>query len=356
MAFKAAAGHASLPNGAFSPTIFSKKAQLAFRRASVTSSITNTDYFGEIASFGDSVKIIKEPDVQIRSYSRGKIIQPQDLIDEDYTLVIDQANEYAFQLEDVEQAHSHINWMALATDRAGWKLKDQFDTEVLAYLTGYKQSASGLPGDTLRTLADMPGTRAVSTAGVDELLPSNKLTRGSFLSTGTASHVIPIIPRFPGQQTKPTDNITPLQLLARMSRNLDVQNVSQDGRWVVVDPVFAEMLRDEDSRILNGDFADKGGLRNGMIGKQIHGFMVYQSNSLPRVGTGPSTPGTTSQIANYGVVVAGQKDAVASAENLTKTESFRSQEAFADVVRGLHVYGRKILRPEALVTAIYNAA
>lgn len=61
MAFRSAAGHGSLPNGVFSPIIYSKKAQLAFRRASVAQAITNTDYFGEIASFGDSVKIIKEP-------------------------------------------------------------------------------------------------------------------------------------------------------------------------------------------------------------------------------------------------------------------------------------------------------
>lgn len=61
MAFRSAAGHGSLPNGAFSPVIFSKKAQLAFRRSSVIQSIVNTDYFGEIASYGDSVKIIKEP-------------------------------------------------------------------------------------------------------------------------------------------------------------------------------------------------------------------------------------------------------------------------------------------------------
>ena len=95
MAFKAAAGHNSLPNGAYSPVIFSKKAQLAFRKSSVIQSIANTEYFGEIASYGDSVKIIKEPDIQVRSYSRGKIIQPQDLVDEDFTLVIDQANEFA---------------------------------------------------------------------------------------------------------------------------------------------------------------------------------------------------------------------------------------------------------------------
>ena len=355
MAFRSAAGHNSLPNGVFSPIIYSKKAQLAFRRSSVIQAITNTEYFGEIASFGDSVKIIREPEVQIRPYARGKIIQPQDLVDEDFTLVIDQANEFAFALEDIEQAHSHINWMSLATDRAGYRLRDQFDAEVLGYLTGFKQSVIGNPADTLRVLADMPGTRAVASAGVDELLASNKLNRGSFLSAG-GDNSIPVAPRFPGAQTRPTDNVSPLTILARMSRNLDLQNVDQSGRWVVVDPVFAEMLKDEDSRLFNADYSEKGGLRNGQIGKQIHGFTVYMSNSLPRVGTGPTTVGTTSQNSNYGVIVAGHSSAVASAENLTKTENFRSHETFADVVRGLHVYGRKILRPEALVTAKYNVA
>lgn len=355
MAFKAAAGHNSLPNGVFSPVIYSKKAQLAFRKSSVVQAISSTDYFGEIASFGDSVKVIREPDIQVRPYARGKIIQPQDLVDEDYTLVIDQANEFAFSLEDIEQAHSHINWMALATDRAGYKLRDQFDSEVLGYMAGFKQSVIGNPADTPRVLADMPGTKAIASADADELLASNKLNRGSFITSG-GDNSVPVAPRFPGQQTKPTDYVSPLTIIARMARNLDLQNVDQSGRWLVIDPVFAEMLKDEDSRLFNADYSEKGGLRNGQIGKQIHGFSVYMSNSLPRVGTGPTTVGTTGQNNNYGVIVAGHSSAVASAENITKTETFRSQETFADVVRGLHVYGRKLVRPEAIVRCKYNVA
>ena len=355
MAFRTSAGWGSLPNGVFSPVIYSKKAQLAFRRASVVQAITNSEYFGEIASYGDSVKIMKEPEVSVRTYSRGKVIVPQDLTDEDYTLIIDQANEFAFQLEDIEQAHSHINWMSLATDRAGFRLKDQFDAETLGYMCGFKQSTVGAPADTLRVVGDIPGTRAVSTAGVDELLTSNKLIKGSFLASG-GDNSIPVAPRFPGQQTKPTTLVSPLSIIARMARNLDVQNVDQNGRWLVLDPVFIEMLKDEDSRLINADVGEKGALRNGNIGKNIHGFTVYQSNSLPRVGTGATTVGTSDQNSNYGVIVAGHSSAVASAENITKTENFRSQEAFADVVRGLHVYGRKILRPEALITCKYNVA
>jgi hypothetical protein len=47
---------------------------------------------------------------------------------------------------------------------------------------------------------------------------------------------------------------------------------------------------------------------------------------------------------------------VATAQQITKTETYRDPDSFADIVRGMHLYGRKILRPEALVTAKYNAA
>ena len=356
MAFPSAAGHSNLPNGNFSPVIFSKKAQLAFRRASVVAAVTNSEYMGELNNYGDSVRIIREPQISIRPYARGKVIQPQDLIDEDYTLVIDQGQEYAFKIEDVEKAHSHINWMALASDRAGFNLRDRYDAEILGYMTGFKfatQDASF--ASVARVAGDIPGTKAVAAAGADELLASMKLNRGSFISAG-GDNSIPVAPRFPGAQTKPTDNVSPLTLMARMARQLDLQNVPKEGRFIIIDPVFAEMLKDEDSRILNNDFLEKGGLRNGKIASNLHGFDIYMSNSLPRVGTGPATVGATAQNTNYGIIVAGHKSAVATAENLTKTETLRAQDFFGDIVRGLHIYARKILRPEGIVTAKYNVA
>jgi len=355
MAFPSAPGYGQFPNGNFSPVIYSKQVQLAFRKASTVEDITNSDYFGEIANMGDSVKIIKEPEVSVQAYARGTQITAQDLDDEDFTLVVDQANYYAFKIDDIEAAHSHVNFMQMASDRAAYRLRDQFDQEILGYLSGYKQSTLHTNASTARVAADIPGTKAVATAGADELLTSNKLIKSSFLTSG-GDNSIPIAPRFPGQQTKPTDLVSPLTVIARMSRNLDLQNVDQAGRFLVIDPVFAEMLRDEDSRLFNEDTSTKGGLRNGQIGREIHGFTIYQSNSLPKVGTGPTTVGVTNQNSNYGVILAGHKSAVATAENMAKTETLRSQDTFADLVRGLQVYGRKILRPEALVTAKYNVA
>jgi hypothetical protein len=117
-----------------------------------------------------------------------------------------------------------------------------------------------------------------------------------------------------------------------------------------------EVLRDEDSRLFNADFGESGGLRNGLVLNNFHGFRVYTSSNLPSVGTGSGTTGTANQNANYGVIVAGHDSAVATAEQINKTETYRDPDSFADIVRGMHLYGRKILRPEALVNAKYNLA
>ena len=120
MAFPSASGHSNLPNGNFSPVIYSRDVQIAFRKSSVVEDVTNTDYMGEIAKSGDSVRIIKEPDITVSSYERGTTLSTQDIIDADFSLNIDQANYYQFAIDDIEAAHSHVNFMALATDRAGY--------------------------------------------------------------------------------------------------------------------------------------------------------------------------------------------------------------------------------------------
>jgi protein-tyrosine-phosphatase len=45
---------------------------------------------------GDSVKIVKEPEVSVQAYARGTQITAQDLDDSDFTLVVDKANYFAF--------------------------------------------------------------------------------------------------------------------------------------------------------------------------------------------------------------------------------------------------------------------
>ena len=351
MAFTSAAGYGNLPNGNFSPVIYSKQVQLAFRKAAVCEAITNSDYFGEIAAMGDSVKIIKEPEITVKAYERGTTITPQDLDDEDFSLTIDKANYFAFKVDDIEEAHSHVNFQSLASDRAAYRLADQFDQDVLGYLAGYKQSAIGSSGDTVNDIVN--GSNAVGST-TDELLASMKLDASDF-NGGAGGDAIAILPRT-GSGAAPTNagDANPLQVIARMSRLLDQQNVDTQGRWLVLDPVFIEVLKDEDSRLFNSDFGGAG-LMNGVVSNNIHGFTVYTSNNLPQIGSGSSFSGANSSV-NFGVIVAGHQSAVATAEQINKTETYRDPDSFADIVRGMHLYGRKILRPEALVNAAYHLA
>lgn len=357
MAFASASGYTNLPNGNFSSVIYSKKVQLAFRKKSICNDITNSDYFGEIASQGDTVKIIKEPEVSVSEYKRGTTIAAQDLADADFSLTVDKANYFAFKIDDIEEAHSHVNFMDLATNRAAFRLADQLDQEVLGYLSGYKQAALHANANTVNNIVN--GTKADTAAGSDELLAGMKLKKSDFGNITTASaadHSIPVAARLPGATALPTAYASPVMLINRMGRLLDQNNVDKEGRWIVIDPVMLEVLMDEDSRFLNADFGEGSALRNGLVMNKWNGFRVYVSNNLPSVGTGPATSGTANQNTNFGAIVAGHDSAVATAEQINKTETYRDPDSFADICRGMHLYGRKILRPEAIVTAKYNLA
>jgi hypothetical protein len=322
---------------------------MAFRKNSVVEAITNSDYFGEIAGMGDTVKIIKEPEITVKEYSRGSQITPQDLDDEDFSLVVDKANYFAFKVDDIEEAHSHVNFQSLASDRAAYRLADQFDQDVLGYMCGFKQSALHGAPNTANTTTS--GTVAVSTAASNELLATMQVDAEDF-NGGSSGNSIVIVPRAGGDSLNTTTaKASPLSVIARMSRKLDQQFVDSQGRWLVIDPVFAELLKDEDSRLMDSDFGGSG-LQNGLVFNNIHGFKVYMSNNLPAVGNGP-TGATATGSSHYGVICAGHSSAVASAEQINKTETYRDPDSFADIVRGMHLYGRKVLRPEALTRALY---
>ena len=341
-------------DGNFSPIIYSKQAQIALRRSAVTNAITNNSYFGEIANQGDTVRIQKEPDVTVNALQRHTGISVEKLDDSDFSLTIDKANYFAFKMDDIEEQFANVDFTSLAADRAAYKMADAMDTDVLSYLSGHTTAGAYITG----TSGDAQHPTAGNLTG--ELLTANHLDATDFgnltiSGSATAGDSVPLAPRLPGATALSATTVSPLTVLARMARKMDTQNVDARGRWVVLDPVFVEMLKDEDSRMLNGDFGGSG-LQNGLVLNNIHGFRVYVSNALPAKGTGAGTSGVAAQDDNYGVIVAGQDDAVASAEQINKVENYRDPDSFADIVRGMHLYGRKILRPEALLTARYNAA
>ncbi len=88
-------------------------------------------------------------------------------------------------MDDIEEAHSHVNFMDLASNRAAYRLADQYDQEVLGYMSGYAQSSLHSKASTLNTTVN--GTKAVSTAGSNELLSSMQLHKGDFGNITTTS-------------------------------------------------------------------------------------------------------------------------------------------------------------------------
>jgi hypothetical protein len=297
-------------NSFFLPAVYSKKVLNFFRKASVIEAITNTDYAGDISAFGDSVRIIKEPTISVYQYERGQDVTQTKLTDQEVSLVVDTANAFKFIVDDIETSMSHVNFKEVASSSAAYSLRDAFDAGVLTKI------AAGLA-------ASAPD----HTLGADS---ATKLAAGVYDGAGSIDLGI-------GE----TD---PLDVLARMARLLDEQNVPEEGRWVVAGPDFYEQLSQSSSKLLSVDYnAGQGSIRNGLVSSgKLRGFSMYKSNNMP------------SQTNATGLVLAGHMSAVATAQTITSTEVVRDPNSFGDIVRGLHVYGAKVLRPEALVGAFYT--
>ena len=297
-------------NSFFLPSIYSKKVLNFFRKASVVEAITNTDYAGEISAYGDSVKIIKEPTITVYDYTRGSDTTSTKLTDQEITLVVDSAKAFKFIVDDIETNMSHVNFKEVASSSAAYSLKDSYDAAVLSTMFS-GVSASG-PDHVIGADA------AAGTGGVNETTASVDL--------GSASEV------------------DPLDLMARMARLLDDQSVPEENRWFVASPDFYEELSQSGSKLLSVDFnAGQGSIRNGLVSSgKLRGFDMYKSNNVPSVSTAT------------GQCLGGHMSSTATANTILSTEVIRDPSSFGDIVRGLHVYGAKVLRDDAMVKAIYT--
>ena len=136
--------------------------------------------------------------------------------------------------------------------------------------------------------------------------------------------------------------VDPLNLLSKLAVVLDEAEVPEEGRYVVVSPRFLELLARTDSKLLSTDFNQgEGGLKNGLImNGKLRGFSIYKTNNTPKHTT------TTGDL-----IIAGHMSAVAAVSCIDKIEKIRAEGTFADIVRGLHVYGRGVVHEESLAVA-----
>jgi len=128
-------------------------------------------------------------------------------------------------------------------------------------------------------------------------------------------------------------------VLRQLRTALNKANVPMENRYVVVPPFFEGLLLEDDRFVRVDASGSDQGLRNGIIGRAL-GFDVMMSNNAPLV-TGDDW-----------AVQAGHPSAIAYAESIVKVESYRPQDAFSDAIKGLHVYGAKVIRPDAIATCV----
>ena len=132
--------------------------------------------------------------------------------------------------------------------------------------------------------------------------------------------------------TLSTSNI--LGFILDAGQTLDENNIPEDNRYMIISPAAATLLKQSELRqaYLTGDNVSP--LRNGFIGT-VDRFNMYVSNNLV------TASGVTSGL--YG-----HPKAIAYASQMTNTESVRLESSFGDGVRGLAVYGYKVVLPTAI--------
>lgn len=322
---------------------------------------SNRDYEGEISAFGDRVHITSIGDPTITPYAKDTDLgSPQALTDDQQTLVIDQQNSFNFQIDDIDKAQVRNagGLMSEASRRAGFGLRDAAD----------KFAAS----------------RMAMGAGADLGL----------VDATTVKNVYDLV-------------------LVPASVKLDEANVPEEDRWIVLPPAVYGKLQLDD-RFINLGASGERTLTNGFVGSAA-GFRIYKSNNAPttdraitssitvattaktltsatavfkqsdvgstvagtNVDTGAvivsvSVDGKVATMDKNGTAAAAQTDTVLSngrklviagsslahsyAEQISQVEAYRPEKRFADALKGLHVFGSKVVRPEALVVSAVKTA
>ncbi len=279
----------------FIPTVWAARLLAALNDALVygQANVCNRDYEGEIRKAGNTVKIASVGNVTVKTYTKdADIDEPTPLTDDDQTLLIDQQKYFNFYVDSVDRAQQNVNVLDEAMKQSAWKLRAEADT----YLSGLMDAV-------------VPG--------------GNKI----------GSLTTPEVP------TK--DNA--YEYLVDLGVLLDESNTPTDGRFVVVPAWFHGLLLKDDRFVRSGTAAGDRRLKNGEAGDAA-GFIVLKSNNVPNTG------GEKFRI------IAGHSIATTYVEQVLDLQAFKPEKRFGDAVKGLHVYGGKVIRPENLACLIANKA
>lgn len=296
-------------SGNFIPQIWSGKLIENFYDATVLSAVSNTDYEGEIRNFGDTVNIRQIPELTIRDYVKGQVLTVENPDKPKIQLLIDKGEYFAAVEDDVDKVQTDITLMDQWTKDASERMKIKIDTRVLPNIAAGADSFN-----------------AGTTAGKQS---------GSF-NLGTT--VAPLIVTKDGSG----NTTSVIDLIVDMGTVLDENNVPEDNRYLIIPAKMAGLIKKSELKdaSLTGDSMSV--VRNGRLG-MIDRFTLYMSHNLFN-NTAAGSGGVH--------IIAGHKYGFTFASQMTNMETIRSESTFGDIVRGLQVYGYKVVKPEAIATAV----
>ena len=296
--------YSSTSTSAFIPEVWSSKIIENFYPTTVFGSIANTDYEGEIKGYGDNVIIRTDPTITVNSYTIGGGLTYETPTSTKVELPINTAKSFSFQVNDIDRVQSDLNLMNRFTQAAANDLKVAVDIDCFTKVS-----------------AGVAAANKGATAGAD----SGNIDLG--VASADGSDAIALT----------ETNI--LKYLMLMNQVLDEQSAPETGRWVVLPPwaITRALLSELKDASLAGDGTSV--LRNGRIGT-IGNFEIYRSRNLPTV-TETAVVSTK--------IFAGHSMGLTWASQVTQTESMKNPSDFGELVRGLIVYGTKVVKPEAIV-------
>ena len=290
----------------FVPEIWSGKLQVKFYKSTVLGEITNNDWEGEIKDQGDKVNIRTIPTITISDYTKGMSLAAQVPVSTPITLTIDYGKYFNVVVDDVDATQADVKLMDMFTNDAAQQMKIGIDSLVLTQL-----ATGGASTTPLAAAANQGNSAGASSANIPLGVTATPITL-------TKANV--------------------LDTILNMGQALDEQNVPEDGRWLVIPAWMGALIKNSDLKqaYLTGD--DTSILRNGKMG-MIDRFTLYVSNNLYTASSKTT-------------ILAGTRDAVSFASQITNVETLRSTTTFGNIMRGLNVFGFKVVKPEALVAAV----
>lgn len=278
----------------FIPSVWSARILANLHKAQVFAQpgVVNSDYDGDIANVGDSVRIHAIGAVTVSDYTKNTdIAAPEALTDAELTLNIDQGKYFNFAIDDIDRAQQMPKVMDEAMREAAYAISDAADQFVAGLYTD--AASANLIGSTGSPKTDL------ATAG------------------------------------------QPYVYLVQLKQKLDEANVPKAGRFVVVPPWFEAYLLQDQRFVSFGTAANRETLANGQIGAAA-GFAILSSNNVVNASS-----------IKYRII-AGHPIAWAFADQITEVVGYRPERRFADAMKGLHVYGAKVVRPQALAVLTAN--